>query len=53
MKISLLEKKVDSTDSVIASRVAAEKEETAKMRSAMDIQERLAMHMSPEMRPPL
>ena len=40
MKIGLLEKKVESIDSEIARHVAAEKEETEKMRRAMENQER-------------
>jgi hypothetical protein len=43
VKIGLLEKKVESTDNVIASRVAAEKEETEKMKRAKDNQERLVV----------
>lgn len=43
MKISLLDKKVESSDTVIASRVATEKGETEKMRQALDTQERSAI----------
>ncbi len=39
MKISLLEKKVDSADSVITTRVEAEREETEKIKQALENQE--------------
>lgn len=40
VKIGLLEKKVESIDSEIAHHVGAEKEETEKMKEAMENQER-------------
>ena len=43
MKIGLLEKKVESIDSEIARQVAVEKEETARMKQAMENQEKLVL----------
>lgn len=40
VKIGLLEKKVESIDSEITRRISAEKEETDKIRKAMENQER-------------
>ena len=40
MKIGLLEKKVESIDSEIARQVEVEKEETGKMKGALEKQER-------------